>query len=105
GFGAGVAARVGEDLVFEVGRGHAGGDVELGGALDVEDVAVAPVHVDDRRWDVEVPRGDALLRVAHRHGQLELTQRAHGAAGGVGDFDARAHGPVRGGEMVAGGRV
>ena len=32
---------------------------------------------------------DALFRISHRHRQLELAQRAHGATGGIGDLDIR----------------
>ena len=73
---ADVAAALGQHLVLDVRRGDARVDVQLGLALDVEDVAVAGVHVDDHRRDVEVPRGDALLGVADRRRQLELAQRA-----------------------------
>src|SRR5256886_7311014 len=77
-----------------------GGDVELGGAMDIEDVAVAAVHVDDHRGEVEMPRGDLFLGFAYGHGQLELAQRAHGAAGGVGDLDARVEVHVGRAEMA-----
>src|SRR5207244_822269 len=100
GLAADVPAALGQHLVFDVGRRYARRDVELGGPLDVEDVAVPAIHVHDHRWDIEVPRGYTLLRVAHRHGQLELSQRAHGAAGGVGDLDARVEVHVGRAEMA-----
>ena len=71
---ADVAAALGQHLVLEVGGGDAGGDVQLGRALDVEDVPVARVHVDDDRRDVEVPGRHALLGIAHGGRQLELAQ-------------------------------
>ena len=74
-------------LVFQVRRGDAGVDVELDRALHVEEVAVTRVHVDDDGRDLEVERRRFLFRVAHGHGELELTQRAHGATGAVGDLD------------------
>src|SRR5205085_456630 len=61
-----VPAAFGQDLVFDMGGGHAGVDVELGRALDIEDVAVPTVHVNDHRRDVQVFGLDALFRVPHR---------------------------------------
>src|ERR1700693_317852 len=82
-----MAAAFGEHLVLDVRGGDAGGDVELGGALDVEDVAVAAVHVDDHRWDVEVPGLHPFFRITNGHGQLGLAQPADGPTGGIGDLD------------------
>src|SRR4029077_10929447 len=44
-FAADMAAAFGQHLVLDVRGGDACGDVELGRALDVEDVAVPTVHV------------------------------------------------------------
>ena len=66
--------------------GDARVDVQLGHPLNVEEVAVAAVHIDDDRRDLEMRRWHTLFRVAHRHGQLELAQRRDRAARAVGDL-------------------
>src|SRR5439155_3217868 len=85
---ADVSAALGQHLVFDVRRRHAGIDVKLGGALHVEDVAVAAIHVHDERRNIEVPRRGSLFRIAYRLGELEFAQCAHRAAGGIGNFGA-----------------
>jgi hypothetical protein len=67
-----VPAALWEHLVLDVRRRDAGVHVQVRGPLDVEEVAVAAVHVDDDGRDLEVLRRDALLGVTQRHGELEL---------------------------------
>jgi len=100
-----VAATLGEHLVLDMGRGHPAVHVELGGPLDVEDVAVAAIHVDDHRRDVEMPWRDALLRVADGHGQLEFAQGAHRPSSRVGDLDVRIEVHVGGAQVADRERV
>jgi hypothetical protein len=100
-----VATTLGQHLVLDVRRRHARVDVQLGRARDVEDVAVAGVHVDDHRRDLEMARGDALVRVADGHGQLELAQRADGAPRPVRDLDAGVEVHVSRAQVANGKRV
>src|SRR2546427_2024864 len=53
-----VTAALGKDLVLEVRAGEARVHIELGRALDVEQVPVAAVHVDDDRRGREGARRD-----------------------------------------------
>ena len=100
-----MAAPLGHHLVFDVRRRDPGIDVQLRRALDVEDVAVADVHVDDHRRDVKVLRLVALVGVADRHRELELAQSAHRPARAVGDLDARIEIHVGAAEMADRERV
>ena len=100
-----VPAALGHHLVLEMSRRDAGVDVQLDGALDVEEVAVARVHVDHDRRDLEVDGRRFLLRVANGHRQLELAQSTDGAPGAVRDLDRRVQVHVRGAEMPDGERV
>src|SRR5205814_7543488 len=52
GLARNVAASLGHYLVFDVRGGDAGVDVQIGRALDVEEVAVAGVHVDHNRGEL-----------------------------------------------------
>ena len=85
-FAGDVPAPLGKDLILEMRAGDARVDVQLGHPLNVEEVAVAAVHIDDDRRDLEMRRWHTLFRVAHRHGQLELAQRRDRAARAVGDL-------------------
>ena len=67
-----MTAAFGEDLILDVGARDAGVHVQLGDALHVEEISVTAVHVDDDGRDLEMGRGDALLRIAGRHRELEL---------------------------------
>jgi hypothetical protein len=102
---ADVAAALGQHLVLDVRRRHATIDVQLGGALHVEDVAVAAIHVHDQRRDLEVPWSDALPRVSHGLRQLELAEGAHGAPSGIGDLRTRVEVHVGGAEVADGEAV
>ncbi len=91
---ADVAAALGQHLVLQVRCGDAGRDEQLGLALDVEDVAVARVHVDDDRRDVE----EAAARCpspGHRRPCVSwnLRSAAHGASRAIGDLRRRCRGP------------
>src|SRR4029077_4456790 len=72
---------------LDVRGGDASGDVELGRALDVEDVAVPTVHVDDNRGNIEVAGLHPFFRIADGHRQLELAQSADGPARGISDLN------------------
>ena len=100
-----MAAALGHHLVLEVSGGDAGPHVEVDGALDVEQVAVAGVHVDDDGRDLQVNGLDSFLRIAHRHRELELAQRADRATCAVRDLHRRVDVHVRRAQMADGERV
>src|SRR4029079_3213002 len=95
-------AALGQDLVLDVRPSHAGVHVELGGALDVEEVAVAAVHIHDDRRDLQMGGRDALFRIAGGHRELELPQRRDRAARAVGDLGAGVQIHVRRAEVPDG---
>jgi len=92
-------------LVFEVRRSNTCVHIKLHRALHVEEVSVSGVHVDDHGRDLEMHRRRLLIRVAHRHGELELAQSADGAARAVRDLDRRVEIHVRRPEVADGERI
>ena len=102
---ADVAAPLREDLVLEVRGRDARGHVQLGGALDVEEIAVAAVHVDDDGRDLEVLRRRALLRITYGHRELEFAERRDRAASAVGDLRPAVEVHVGRAEVADGERV
>ena len=95
-----MAAALGHHLVLEVSGRDARVEVQLDRALDVEEVPVSRVHVDHHGRDLEVGGRDLLVGVAHRHGQLELAERAHASARAVRDLDRRVEVHVRGAQVA-----
>jgi hypothetical protein len=100
-----VTTPLGHDLVLEVRSGNARTHIQVGRSLDVEEVAVAGVHVDDDRGDLEVDRRNVLLGVTDRHRQLELAQGAHRATRAVGDLDRGVQVHVGAADVANGERV
>ena len=100
-----VAAALRENLVLEMRGRDARGHVQLGGALDVEEVAIPAVHVDDDGRDLEMLRRSALVRVTHGHRELEFAQRRDRAASAVGDLRPGVQIHVGGAEVSDGERV
>src|SRR5712691_13104534 len=82
-----MAAALGHHLVLEVSGGDAGTDVEVDGALDVEQVSITRIHVDDDRRDLQVQRLDSLLGIAHGHRELEFAKGADSAGSAIGYLD------------------
>ena len=97
-----MAASLGKNLILDVGCRNAGIDVELCRPLHIEDVSIAAVHIDDDRRNVEMLRWSAFFRIAHRHRELKLSQRADRAPRSIRNFDTGVHVHVRGSEMSDG---